>query len=217
MTMMTMTENSFGTDYTNFQGAPGYDAPANPALSQGAPMEMRPIPKELTEALRAEFARLIEGDRFLENLALLENLARTTRGLTMTIGVVPKGSAPQSPQAGVYMAGGNVWTGPVPNGPIGTKYAEQFGARAIRELVTLVPEIAAKVAQSLRQSPANLVEAIHSAKEKGLVELAAKLEAKLLDAIDDVEPAPVPAVHDHPHTNGTTNGAAAVESSEAAP
>jgi len=218
--MMNMNEGN-GNDFGVFgidagSGAPGYDVPLNTALRRGEPIEMRPIPKELTDALRAEFLRLIEGDRFLDNLATLEGLARTTLQLTMTIGVTPKAA---NPPRRVH---GNIWDGNVAygssSGPTGGKNPEQFGARAIRELVALVPEVAAKVTQAMRQSPASLVEAIASAKEKGLAALAEKLEAKLLDGIEDATstpPAPPPphgADGDHAghaHANGA-NGAAAV-------
>jgi hypothetical protein len=165
---------------------------------------MRPIPKELTDALRAEFLRLIEGDSFLSNLVMIEKLTQSTRQLVMTIGVVPQpppGSLLQSfsdqqayvnvPQAGpsVLYPGGNA------------RNVEQFGARAVRELVALAPDIIAKVMKSARESPLSLVGAIHAAHEKGMTELATKLEAKLFGESTDEEGTTPP--HEHANANGT--------------
>jgi len=72
---------------------------------------------------------------------------------------------------------------------------EQFGARSVRELVNMVPEIAANVARALRQSPVAIVEAIAKAKEHGLTDLAAQLQANLLL---DGEPLPATAAPPKP-------------------
>ena len=54
---------------------------------------------------------------------------------------------------------------------------EQFGARAIRELVSLIPEI---IAGQKRESPADIAEAMKIAKEDGDTELYDSLRGKLL-------------------------------------
>jgi hypothetical protein len=176
------------------------------AMQQPHIGEMKPLPKELVDALRAEFRRLIEDEKFMENLTTLERLASHARDLAMTLGVPdavvrgPRGGA-QVAMGGFYdTAQGTQGNSTFSMNPSGNP--EQFGARAIRELVGLAPDIASRIGKALRQTPASVVDAITKAKAEGLTELAAKLEAKLLDAIgggEDDTPAPEPP---HEHTNG---------------
>jgi hypothetical protein len=155
--------------------------------------EIRPLAPALVEALRAEFLKLIEDPMFIERLSTIEQLAARGRDLAVTLGDLGGLTSPTG-YSGVPL----MPSVPYPN-------SEQFGARAIRELVGLAPDIASRVAKVFK-SPEALINAIASAKEKGLDSLAAKLEAKLLASVDgEEEPAAtVPAVEpcEHEHTNG---------------
>jgi hypothetical protein len=66
---------------------------------------------------------------------------------------------------------------------------EQFGATAIRQLVALLPDILA----ARQRDPVSLVEAIAKAREKGMNELAGKLERQLTISL----PEPDSKEHDH--------------------
>jgi hypothetical protein len=170
--------------------------------------EVQPMAKELVEALRAEFLKLVQDEKFIERLATIEALAARGRELAITLGDVGDLVAlnrPGAPGLGAssyiapnMMEGSMIGTiGPNPTGWMAGP--EQFGARAIRELVGLAPEIATRVAKAF-QSPTSVVKAIAEAKAQGLEALAAKLEAKLLDACD-LDPSPEeprPEAHAHP-------------------
>ena len=62
---------------------------------------------------------------------------------------------------------------PMPN-PMGMD-RETFGAKILRELVAVVPQ----VARSLREDPAQIVKAIAEARGAGLNDIAKELEARL--------------------------------------
>lgn len=162
-------------------------------LTQGATRlrEVRPLAPALVEALRAEFHKLIEDPLFVEKLASIEQLAARGRELAVTLGDLAGHAAPAT-ASGNFMVGGIV---PNPNYGYAAGNPEQFGARAIRELVGLAPDIAERVAKAFR-STESIVCAIASAKEKGLDGLAAKLEAKLLASLDD-DPSPAAPTHKH--------------------
>lgn len=65
------------------------------------------------------------------------------------------------------------YTGPAPRMGMDR---ETFGAKVLRELVSLVPHLA----KTMREDPAQLVQAIAAAKAEGMDEIAAQLEARLL-------------------------------------
>jgi hypothetical protein len=86
-------------------------------------------------------------------------------------------------------ASGTAWPTVGGSGYGGSGYGEveQFGARAIRELVNVAP----KIAEAWATSPEKIVAAIAAAKDKGLTALAEKLEAKLLGLEDHTHDTPV--------------------------
>jgi hypothetical protein len=165
--------------------------------------EVREVPKELTESIRAEFKRLLEGDDFIQNLTTIEKLAARSRELILTISVPPGmlrggGGNPMMSSPTVYptVYQDNIGAMVLGSNVSGTVSSpEQFGARAIRQLVELAPEIAETIGKAINGGPAGLVKAICVAKVNGMEALAAKLEAKLLgeDAPEESE---------HEHTNG---------------
>ena len=194
--------------------------------------------KELIEALRAEFRGLIEGGEFPANLVTIAKFAQSARQALMTINV-PAGLGlhrrGQQAQPGFVsmndggemdsLFGADDGMGQQPT-ILGSSYSasnwnnfatsnhlrrdpEQFGARAIREIVSLVPAVAETWAKAMRPPPttASLVDAISIARTKGLEDLAARIEAKLLEGLD------VLAAPSHATTTpaagagGATNGA----------
>ena len=139
----------------------GFDIPQsspNPTPSHviAASSASRAIDPELVKALQKEFRRLVDAEEFLDNLPALQGLADTTRRLVMTLGAVPAVPARGRVLGNVggydgYLSPGTMMT----NGPQGARNPEQFGARAIRELVNLVPDAVAKIADALRTGSAN--------------------------------------------------------------
>jgi hypothetical protein len=205
-------------------------------VEQGA---VRRAPEGLLAAIRLEFHKLIDGDDFPENLVQLGKLAASTRELLLTIGLPPgilsrrerglgslgtgaevEGDGSLSPfmTSSYGGTGGTGFTDTVPSymSAHRRKDPEQFGARAIRELVNLVPDVARSVADAIRPAPsaADLVKAISTAKENGLGDLASVLERRLLASLDPSPKAVAghasesPAPEDHSRSN--SNGVAAV-------
>jgi len=173
-------------------------------------------PKKLSEAvvtsLRAEFRALVDGD-LDDNLLQIEHLASRTRELFLTL----KGGeqhmyarrSPYSANVASYSSP-MVWNG---SGAVGGQNVEQFGAVAIRQIVENVPEVASRIAEAITNSPARQVDAIATARREGLVDLADRLEKRLLASSPAAE-APADDDDGHPalgaagSTNGvTTNGA----------
>jgi hypothetical protein len=193
----------------------------------GDPQDKKAAPPALVAALRTEFLRLVDDDAFIQNLTLIERLAGRAREVILTLvipdGMVPRRRGSNGPfynaglQANVY-AGGQEEYGPdlatgsygVASTPVmmpGGANHEQFGAKAIREVVNLFPTLAEAVAKAAHQSPVQQVLAITTARDRGLTELADKLEAKLLGGGDeDDDPKPV-AVDVEPHVQPQANGA----------
>jgi hypothetical protein len=183
--------------------------------------ELGQVPEPLVEALRAQMQKLVEAPNFIQNLVQIERLAARSRELATVI-VVPMmaGGQPGS-MAGVTLPGIAYNSAAYSSSnyalsPTMVQNHEQFGARAIRELVNLVPEIAGAIERAKqRANPAGLVAAIATAKERGLVELGARLESKLLEGMEDDETSEKEdklGEHVHAHvangvTNGSTNGA----------
>lgn len=193
--------------------------------------------EELIEALRAEFRGIIEGDDFPTNLITIAQLAQSARRTIMTLNV-PAGlglhrRGRQIGPGGMSLNDGGELDSmleaddslsqyPNPPNPINTwgsftgvhhrRDPEQFGARAIREIVSLVPAVAETWAKAMRPPPttASLVDAISIARAKGLEDLAARIESKLLEGLD------APAAPSHATTTpaagagGATNGASHV-------
>lgn len=78
---------------------------------------------------------------------------------------------------------------PEPFGPAQEIDRETFGAKVLRELVAIVPEIA----RVGREDPAQIVKAIAAAKEAGLVDVASRLEERLLGSTAVAKDASVPS------------------------
>ena len=157
----------------------GYDPQAT-----ARPERPKKLSDAIVEAIRSEFRSLLEGD-LDDNLAQIEQLAATTRGLFQTLkgGVPPiRGGRFPAPGGAGYSTG--AWFGPQPSLP----NVEQFGAAAVRQIVSNIPDVAAKVADAIANNPVRQVEAIAEARSKGMAALADKLEQRLLSRATPAEP-----------------------------
>jgi hypothetical protein len=169
------------------QGVPPPLLPHHAHMHRAPPMQcdVKPMGKELVDALRAEFLRLLEPEQFIENLTALEGLIHSTKSLAMALGdprMLRRGDHVHGTMNG-YMGGMGM-----PGG--GT---EQFGARSIRELIALIPDAAGKVATAMAKAkappddPVQLVAAIKAAIDAGLDDVAKKLEARLDASVESKE------------------------------
>jgi hypothetical protein len=154
-----------------------------------AALVMSPISKELLDSLRAEFRKLVDGDGFQNNLHTIARLAEHAQSIVMTLGSPVAQAGPPSIQPGF-----EITTLPPMSNP------EQFGAKAIRELVAVAPRLAEAFARAPNDSPEKLVEAVKKARDLGMDELAERIEARLLDwASPPDEPE-----QGHEHLNGAS-------------
>ncbi len=171
----------------------------NPHLTAAPrrPTMLKPLPKELVEALRSEFRRLVEDPHFIDNLLVLGQLAANGHALASTLGGMPR------PRSDRWGSATNINGGqPIYNGSdsemesygLHPQNHEQFGARMLREIVALAPSVAVAHAKAQAQSPAALVEAIALAKDKGLTAMVEALEKKLLDSLESSDLPPVASV-----------------------
>lgn len=83
-------------------------------------------------------------------------------------------------------SGGDIESAGYINGPVGSSYAENFGANVIREL-------AATKGETAETRALDLVAAISFCREKGMNDLAGKLEDTLLEAVGREKP-PTPGL-----------------------
>ena len=129
--------------------------------------------------------------------------------------------SPVTPSYGPNVAGAWLSTGlSTGGGAASSGNVEQFGALTIRALVDSGPEVAARIAEAITNSPARQVEAIAAARKNGLDDVADKLEQRLLTASPstratsagdaDVHAKSVPT----PMANGTQSNGSAVVSAE---
>lgn len=162
------------------------------AVSAGA----RAVSPALVAALREEMKQLVEGD-FAGNLPQIAKLAQKAQDLFVTIRA--NGASMPSSMSASYAAGGVVYSGALNYG----SNPEQFGARAIRELVALLPEILN--ANKPRATASDLMLAIDMAEAKGKTDLANKLRDKLLTQFADDDE------DDHKHEDVKTTRAEIVE------
>ena len=135
--------------------------------------EPRKVPPALVDAVRAEMADLVQGD--LEDpqaLTRIEQFAQRARDLFAVVRGQPA-TASAYGGANVSMNGGLVTAYNVGN----YQNPEQFGAKAIRELVSLLPEL---IAMNKKESPAEIAEAMKIAKDAGDEELHKALRDKLM-------------------------------------
>lgn len=160
-----------------------------PAKKNGAPhAHAQPhIPKAIVDAIRTEMKTLIEADDLDANLVLLEQLAGRARELFMTFKAPHarfsrRGNGMMYGDAYAYGGGSTLYTGGIGLGmqSVGGSIAapEQFGAKAIREIISILPELLAGRSESA--SPDKLVDAIAAAKKNGEEEIAKELTARLL-------------------------------------
>ncbi len=189
------------------------------------PPPAEPLKSPLLEALRTELRRLVDGD-LDANLVPIEQVAARGRELLMTLKApetrVIRGRHPGSPfvnSGGNYSIASSVgaWSdgGLVQQYPVTPTSPEQFGATAVRQMVSLVPDAIDKIVRGITQSPERLVLAITAARERGQDALADKLEARLLG--DDAAPAKDSHSATPAPTNGTTtNGKATLPASTTA-
>ena len=174
---------------------------------ESSPGSPRAVPLALIEAVRAELLVLAAGD-LEENLKQISDVVLRASELFVSIrgaearvlrGVSAGPSVVQAQGMATSMATFGAGTGFVAGG-----YAnpEQFGASAIRQLVSLVPEMLAAKANS----PDRLMKAISLAKKEGRDDIVQALTRRLLG--DDAPP------EDHVHclemgeANGEANGKA---------
>lgn len=180
-----------------------------------------PVPKELVEAMRQEFRKLVEAEDFWRKMSQMAQLAAQADSLFRTISAAAAAATVPvlSNQAmGINMgySGAPFIAGPASVSP--APNPEQFGAKAIRELVASVPEVASEIARAIADAvrdPRQTVEAIAMARSRGLEDLANKLERQLTgDAPERSKPAQgssksESAEHEHNgHAHGVANGAA---------
>jgi hypothetical protein len=167
-------------------------------MHPGAPVRADALAPETIAAMRAECRKLVDAEDFLNSLPLLENAARAMRQLAIVLDPAAMlAHGPKMHPAWMSSAYGAMVANP--------GNLEQFGARAIRELV------AAMGPKKTEEDPVKLVTAIGIARERGLTGLADKLEAALLSAYGGAEEPP----RTEPPTAACLNGAAATEHPEA--
>lgn len=146
----------------------------------GAP-EPRKIPTALVDAVRAEMSALVAGDigDDLHALAKIAELAQRARELFAV--VRGHSIAARAPSSNFSYGGSGITIGGSDSSFTPGYYGqpEQFGARAIRELVSLLPELLQ--AQKKEESPAEIAEAMKIASEEGDEELRLALRSKLMD------------------------------------
>jgi len=163
----------------------------------------------LLTAIRAELLCLIEGPDLGSKLPSVALVAAKAQELLLSLRVDPAAMRGGGPASGINVAlnsvpmmssgYGTMNVGPIAN-PVYSP-PEQFGAQAIRQLVALLPDILA----ARQRDPVQLVEAIAVAREKGLTDLADKLQRQLLIAMPDAE---APHEHHEQHEEGIPADAA---------
>jgi hypothetical protein len=129
-------------------------------------------------------------------LVQIQNLAVKAREILSIVSdshaVAAYGTPGLSTPIAPYMATSSAYTSSTANGVMGPSFGqtpnyEQFGARVIRELVAMAPDMV----RSFKESPAELVRAIAEAKANGLDAIANRLEKRLFESV-----APPPEVGD---------------------
>jgi hypothetical protein len=175
------------------------------ASAEASALGPREVPKALIRAVRAELRALLDGD-LEDNLEQIGAVTMRARELFMTIrgpgakytrGLGASGPQPLATMAsstGVYMGSSLQQVGGYAN-------PEQFGAQAIRQLVSLVPEILA----AKSNSPDKLMKAIAIAKKEGQEDIVRALRKKLLGD-DGEENGAAPQLEAHEHHEHGANG-----------
>jgi len=150
--------------------------------------------KAVSEALRIKITALVALPMTSRTLLMLEQTARIAREL-ICVGKDAKSLDRKTPY---YGGNYSMLESDYPGEPLApSSKAETFGAQLVREFVA-----AKNTAPPM--TPMEMIGAIALAKEKGLTEIALKLEEKLLAVPEPVkeEPKTLPAAmstHDHAH------------------
>lgn len=127
--------------------------------------------RNLRDALKAKMLEIIGGDFTSRALVELEQFAQLGRAL-LVVGRVPTPKTPGDFGLNAATINGDVMGSSFAYSPP----AETFGATLVRELVAAVGRMTDK------REPTDLVKAIGVARELKLDDIAAKLEASLVDA-----------------------------------
>ena len=127
---------------------------------------------ELTSALKKELLAIISGDKLgVGSLAMAEQFSAHARALLSTLdprlGMIDPDASDDDSSYPTFM------TGPYPNPMVASSSEETYGAALGRELVAVA-------AKKTPADPVALVNAIAVAREKGLDDIAERLEKELL-------------------------------------
>lgn len=168
-----------------------------------------PEDNALGEALRAKMRQILERPATVRSLMELEQTSRLAREILIAgmdasslvhRGHMHGGMAMQASNGGTPYDMALPMGAMLPSLPIGSSYAENFGAQVLRELGV------ANGSKDGRRSAADLVAAVAEARDRGLHDLAAKLEAELLGegTVDVVAAKDAAPPADASHANGAT-------------
>lgn len=143
-------------------------------------MTMTTVPPEVIEPIRVELRKLVDAPDLDKSLVAIAKLAKRAKDLFMVLkDPVHATVGPRSP----FMMMGNTGTNEEEEDPnsgsspvIWPNAAETFGAKAIRELVGALPAITSMQ----RDTPEALVRAIADARIRGLTDVSAELEMRLV-------------------------------------
>ncbi len=178
------------------------------AERRAASADPRELPRVLVEGIRDELKRLVDG-KVEDNLIQIQSVCQRANELFMVLrGATARFNQHRGPGSyplpGVY---GGLDSSVTIGAPMVTDYGyvgssvspqnnpEQFGAKAIRELVSLIPEVLA----AHSNSPEKLMAAIALAKEKGHDEIAATLTERLLGKQEKDDPNVITTRVEHLH------------------
>lgn len=134
---------------------------------------MNTLPTELVESIRVELLKLVQAPDIDKNLVAIGKLSQRARDLFMVL---------KNPEAAMKSKRGYQYgdesessEGPnvmgMPNGS-----SETFGAKAIREIIGALPGIM----NAQNETPSSLVIAASIARDRGMTDLSAEIERKLI-------------------------------------
>ncbi len=140
---------------------------------------MNTLPTELVESIRSELLKLVQAPDIDKNLVAIGKLSQRARDLFMVLKnpeAAIKGNRWQSSGMSEESSdGGSVFNGSntvgMPNGS-----TETFGAKAIREIIGALPSLM----NAQNETPSSLVIAASIARDRGMTDLSAEIERKLV-------------------------------------
>jgi len=140
---------------------------------------MNTLPTDLVESIRAELLKLVQGD-LDKNLVAIGKLSSRARDLFMVLKnpeAAVKGRRISSYEDGEdsYSSSGTVMSNP---GSLNGS-AETFGAKAIREIIGVLPSLLSMQ----NETPSSLVIAASIARDRGMTDLSAEIERKLVGRV----------------------------------